>query len=50
MVREARKEDLDELLRLYLFLHEDSVPKHDTHNRFSYKTGTQRKWSSVSSV
>ena len=33
MVREARKEDLDELLRLYLFLHEDSVPEHDTHLR-----------------
>ena len=33
MAREARKEDLDELLRLYLFLHEDSVPKHDTHLR-----------------
>ena len=26
MVREAREEDLDALLRLYLFLHEDSVP------------------------
>ena len=31
MVREARKEDLDALLNLYLFLHEDSVPEHNTH-------------------
>ena len=27
MVREARKEDLTELLNLYLFLHEDTVPE-----------------------
>lgn len=27
MIREARKEDLNELLKLYLFLHEDSVPE-----------------------
>lgn len=31
MVREAKKEDLDAVLNLYLFLHEDSVPEHDTH-------------------
>ena len=31
MVREARKEDLDELLRLYLYLHEDSIPEPNTH-------------------
>ncbi len=31
MVREVKKEDLDELLKLYLFLHEDSVPEYDTH-------------------
>ena len=29
MVREARMEDLDALLELYLFLHEDSIPDHD---------------------
>ena len=29
MVREARKDDLDSLLNLYLFLHEDSIPDHD---------------------
>ena len=26
MVREAQKEDLDALFKLYLFLHEDSMP------------------------
>ena len=31
MVREARKEDLDELLKLYLFLHEDSIPEPNAH-------------------
>ena len=31
MVREARKEDLDELLQLYLFLHEDSIPELNAH-------------------
>ncbi len=31
MIREARKEDLDELLKLYLFLHEDSVPEFNDH-------------------
>lgn len=31
MVREARKDDLDSLLNLYLFLHEDSIPDHDEH-------------------
>ena len=31
MVREVVKEDLDTLLDLYLFLHEDSIPDHDNH-------------------
>ena len=31
MVREARKEDLDALLKLYLFLHEDSIPELNAH-------------------
>lgn len=31
MVREVVKEDLDALLDLYLFLHEDSVPENDEH-------------------
>ena len=31
MVREVRKEDLDALLNLYLFLHEDSIPEMNEH-------------------
>ena len=31
MIREAKKEDLDELLELYLYLHEDSIPEHSEH-------------------
>ena len=31
MVREARKEELNDLLELYLYLHEDSIPTHDEH-------------------
>ena len=31
MVREARKEDLNALLELYLFLHEDSIPESNEH-------------------
>lgn len=31
MVRETRKEDLNALLGLYLFLHEDSIPKPSEH-------------------
>ena len=31
MVREARKEDLNALLELYLFLHEDSIPEPSEH-------------------
>jgi len=27
MVREAEQSDLDAILELYLFLHEDSIPK-----------------------
>ena len=27
MVREARKEDLPEILKLYLYLHEESIPE-----------------------
>ena len=33
MVREARRDDLDALLNLYLFLHEDSIPDHNEHLR-----------------
>ena len=31
MVRESKKEDLEGLLKPYLYLHEDSIPKHDEH-------------------
>ena len=31
MIREAKKEDLGELLKLYLFLHEDSIPEQSEH-------------------
>ena len=31
MVREARKDELDALLELYLNLHEEGIPEHDDH-------------------
>ena len=31
MVREAEQSDLDAILELYLFLHEDSIPETDEH-------------------
>ena len=31
MIREAKREDLDALLELYLFLHEDSIPEKNNH-------------------
>lgn len=31
MIREAEKRDLDAILELYLFLHEDSIPEKDEH-------------------
>ena len=31
MVREARKDELDALLELYLNLHEEGIPEHDEH-------------------
>ena len=31
MVREAVREDLNALLELYLFLHEENIPEHDAH-------------------
>ena len=33
MVREAVQSDLDAILELYLFLHEDSIPEKDDHLR-----------------
>ena len=40
MIREAKKGDLEALLELYLYLHEDSIPKHDEH--------LERIWNHVS--
>ena len=31
MIREARTEDLEKILELYLYLHEESIPAHDAH-------------------
>ena len=31
MVREVKREDLDALLELYLFLHENSIPESNRH-------------------
>lgn len=33
MIREANRNDLDEVLRLYLYLHEDSIPEDTKHLR-----------------
>jgi GNAT superfamily N-acetyltransferase len=37
MVREANENDLDVILELYLFLHEDSVPEKNEHLRNTWK-------------
>ena len=38
MVREAVKEDLNELLNLYLFLHEKNIPENSEHLENTWKT------------
>ena len=38
MVREAVKKDLDELLNLYLFLHEKNIPKNPEYLENTWKT------------
>lgn len=38
MIREIRKEELNELLELYLFLHEDSVPQMTEHLKKTWET------------
>ena len=38
MLREAVKEDLDELLNLYLFLHEKNIPENSEHLENTWKT------------
>ena len=37
MVREAKKEELKEILELYLYLHEDSVPEQSDHLSHTWK-------------
>lgn len=37
MVREAKKEDLKEILELYLCLHEESVPEQSDHLSYTWK-------------
>jgi len=38
MVREIRENELNELLELYLYLHEDSIPEMSEHSRRTWKT------------
>ena len=38
MVREAVKEDLNELLNLYLFLHEKNIPENSDYLENTWKT------------
>ena len=38
MLREAVKEDLNELLNLYLFLHEKNIPENSEHLENTWKT------------
>lgn len=37
MIREANEKDLDTLLQLYLFLHEDHIPEYDEHLHTTWK-------------
>ena len=37
MIREAGPDDLKEILELYLFLHEDSIPEDDKHLRDTWE-------------
>lgn len=36
MIREANKNDLDEILRLYLYLHEKRIPENSQHLRSTW--------------
>lgn len=36
MIREANKNDLDEILQLYLYLHEKSIPEDSEHLRSTW--------------
>ena len=37
MIREAKQKDLDAILELYLFLHEDSIPEKDEHLKATWR-------------
>lgn len=43
MVREANNEDLEELLQLYLFLHEEEIPEESEHLRITWNQITEDK-------
>ena len=43
MIREAKHEDLNAILELYLFLHEDSIPEKDGHLRKTWMQIIQDK-------
>ena len=43
MIREAKHEDLNAILELYLFLHEDSIPEKDEHLRKTWMQIIQDK-------
>ena len=45
MVREAKHEDLNAILELYLFLHEDSIPEIDEHLRDTWLQIIQTSYS-----
>jgi hypothetical protein len=42
MVREANKNDLDEILQLYLYLHEKSIPEASEHLRNTWEVSKER--------
>ena len=42
MIREAKREDLAELLELYLFLHEDSIPEQENCYKMMLLTGSKK--------
>lgn len=43
MVREAKREDLKELLELYLYLHEKSIPEYSEHLIYTWEQILQDK-------
>ena len=41
MIREANKNDLDEILQLYLYLHEKSIPEDTEHLRNTWENSVK---------